>query len=65
MSTLSLAIVFLVLAILCGIFGFGFLSGILGCFAKGLFICFFIGFILSLIIKGAPTEEELNDHEGI
>lgn len=53
------ALLFLVLSGLCALFGFGFLSGLFGCIAKGAFIIFLIGFVLSLFsIKKEPDSED-------
>lgn len=50
---LHYALVFLIVAIVAGILGFGFLSATAAMFAKALFVLFLVMFVLSFLFKGA------------
>ena len=46
---LGLVLTFLLIAIIAGVLGFGFIAGTAAFFAKILFIIFLIGFVISLL----------------
>ena len=49
---LRLALIFLLIALVAGLFGFGFIAGVSYTFAKVLFIVFLVLFVVSLISGG-------------
>ena len=52
---LGLALTFLIIAIIAGLFGFGFIAGAAAGIAKLLFIVFLIAFVVSLLLGRGRT----------
>jgi len=56
---LGLVLTFLLIAIIAGVLGFGFIAGTAAFIAKVLFIIFLIGFVISLLFY-LPSQKRLS-----